>query len=77
MTETFTQNDILRFIYNDLSIDERNLISNAIFMDVNLMDFYQKALEAQSCLELSTKEPSDKAIVNILNYSKTFMNNYS
>lgn len=77
MTETFTQNDILRFIYNDLSIDEKQQISDAILLDINLMEFYQKALEAKLCLEISTKEPSEQAVVNILNYSKTFMSNYS
>jgi hypothetical protein len=77
MTEIFTQNDVLRFIYNDLSIDEKQQVSNAILLDMSLMDFYQKTLEAKSYMECSTKEPSEHTVLNILNYSKTFMMNYS
>lgn len=77
MTEISTQIDVLRFIYNDLSKEEKHHISNAILMDIRLMDFYQKALEAKSSMECSTKDPPEHTVLNILNYSKTFMKDYS
>jgi hypothetical protein len=72
MTKTFTQNDVLRFYYNEVTETEKTEIENAILMNDSLGDFYYELIEADASLNKIKKEPSDKCIENILNYSKSF-----
>ena len=75
MIKTFTQNDVLKYIYDELSFEEKSEIERALLKDNNLMDFYLDALDTAESLCSVLKEPSDRSIENILNYSRSFILN--
>lgn len=71
MTKTFTQNDVLRFFYNEVTESEKNEIEKTLLWDDSLAEFYAELLEMETLLDKIKKEPSDNCIRNILNYSKS------
>jgi hypothetical protein len=73
MIKTFTQNDVLRYIYDEVTPEEKPEIERALLQDIDLMEFYLEALETTESLCCVKKEPSDKSIENILNYSRSFI----
>lgn len=75
MTKTFTPNDVIRYVYDDISNKEKKAIENALICDSSLLDFYLTTLEAKETAEPAMKDPSDKTIENILNYSRSFQVN--
>ncbi|MFN6946678.1 MAG: hypothetical protein ACK4ND_17145 [Cytophagaceae bacterium] len=72
MTRTFTQNDVLRFVYNEVNLQEKEEIHNAILMDSGLLEFYYEMSEIRNEMKALKREPSDRAMENILNYSRAF-----
>lgn len=72
MTKTFTQNDVLRFFYNEVTEKEKNEIETTLLWDDSLAEFYAELIEMEASLDKIKKEPSNKCIENILNYSKTY-----
>jgi len=72
MTKTFTQNDVLRFFYNEVTEDEKVDIQTAMLWDNDLEDYYQELIQMEASLNKVKKEPSNKVIENILNYSRNF-----
>lgn len=72
MTKTFTPNDVLRYVYDEISNKEKKAIENALSCNSDLLDFYLTTIEARNNARPVMKEPSDKSIENILNYSRSF-----
>ena len=72
MTKTFTQNDVIRYYYNEVSAQEKHSIENAMLWDNDLVDYYQELVQLEYSLNKIKREPSERAIENILNYSKSF-----
>ena len=72
MIKTFTQNDVIRYYYNETSLSEKREIEVALLKDDSLSDFYFGLIEMESALNKISKEPSQKCIDNILNYSGSF-----
>lgn len=73
MTKTFTQNDVIRYVYGEIkSEQEQNEIENALILDNDLAEFFYEASSLKENVSGASMEPSNKAIENILNYSKTF-----
>ncbi len=75
MTKTFTPNDVLRYIYDDLEPNEKKAIGKAMIVDADLMDFYFQSLAVTDRLGHVSKEPSDQCVQRILDYSKSFICN--
>lgn len=75
MIKTFTQNDVLRYMYEDLEPEEKDAISTALILNSELMDFYIQAVETTDSLGAVQKIPSERTVENILNYSKSFICN--
>ncbi len=75
MIKTFTRNDVLRYMYDDLEPDEKQAIGNAMILSSDLMDFYFQSLAVTDRLSLISKDPSDKSIERILDYSRSFICN--
>lgn len=71
MTKTFTQADVIRFIYDDLSSHERDEIKQAIICDARLQYLYNELTGLKKQLDQCMKKPSDKVLENIVNYSKS------
>ena len=72
MTKTFTQDDIIRFIYDETDQQEKREIESALLCDGDLLDTYRKYLEIKKQLDLDLSVPPQRVIDNILNYSKSY-----
>ena len=71
MTKTFTQDDVIRYIYNETSIEESLEIEQAMLCDAELQSWYKQFSITKSQIDAANKIPSDNALRNILNYSKS------
>lgn len=74
MIQIFTQNDLIRYIYQEMSDVESSKLAEALLFDDELMDMYQKLRASKHILEVEdvSNEPPHRAVDNILNYSKSF-----
>lgn len=71
MIKTFTQDDVIRYVYQETSELETKEIRKALLCDAKLEEMYKDMLSMKADLDKARKNPSDKAINNILNYSKS------
>ncbi|KXK23805.1 MAG: hypothetical protein UZ12_BCD005002447 [Bacteroidetes bacterium OLB12] len=69
MTKTFTQNDLIRFIYRETSEEETKEINKALLCDSTLQAQYNELNAAYKQLNQAKLEPSAASIQNILNYA--------
>ncbi|MEM7110395.1 MAG: hypothetical protein AAF519_19360 [Bacteroidota bacterium] len=72
MIKTFTQDDVVRYVYQETSELETKEIRKALLCDAKLEEMYKQILSMKADLDKARKNPSDHAIDNILNYSKSF-----
>ncbi|WP_439559187.1 hypothetical protein [Dyadobacter sp.] len=72
MTKTFTYDDVVRYLYAETTENENELIVEALALDDNLMNFYLDSLEIQTQMNKITRNPSDKVITEVFNYSRQF-----
>jgi hypothetical protein len=71
MTKTFTRNDVIRYAYNELNTEEKQDIELAMLFDPNLADQFYEISSLKRSLNKIVKEPSQRVIDNILDYSKS------
>ena len=74
MNKTFTQNDLIRFIYDEMSVEEADLLTDSLRQDIDLKIAYDE-LKACSILLDSTvisKKPSAFTISKIQSYARAF-----
>ncbi|NDK54688.1 hypothetical protein [Pontibacter fetidus] len=71
MIKTSTQNELIQYVYNELADDAREQLEVALMHDNELADDCSDLLLIQRLLDGATRTPSDRAINNILNYSKS------
>lgn len=74
MIQTFTLDDAVRYTYDEMSAEEALRFEEALRLDSELMDTFQKMHSVKCRLESVSveKEPSRQTVNNILAYSKTF-----
>jgi len=72
MIKTFTQNDLVRYIYKETSAEENSEIEIAMLFDEELADSYTEILTVVSDLDGALKSPSAKTIDSIISYSKSY-----
>lgn len=72
MIKTFTQDDVVRYIYEETSEEENAEMISAMLFDDELADTYASLKDIILSLDLATKEPSDKSIEAIISYSKSY-----
>lgn len=70
MIKTFTENDLVRFLYQETSDQERQEICNALLCDADLRVKLQEMQQVKLELDAAALEPSPAAILNILSYAK-------
>jgi len=70
MKQTFTNNDLIKFIYKETTVFETLEIQNALTEDATLFDNYQTLMSGYMELPKVTFAPTKSALQNILNYSK-------
>ena len=69
MIKTFTQNDLIRFLYHETSEEETKEINKALLCDSNLQAQYKELNDAYKQVDQAKLEPSAASIQNILNYA--------
>lgn len=71
MTSTSTlKNDIIRFVYAETSITEKEEFLSAMLIHDDLYEFYMQTSFVKEQVEQVKIEPSEKVIDRILAYSK-------
>lgn len=71
MTKTFTQDDLIRYIYGETYGKEKKELEKALVCDAELQEAYKELAAIKNQLDYSMKEPSERVVDNILNYSKS------
>ena len=71
MIKTFTQNDLIRYIYKETTPGETKGIRKALLFDTKLQKQYKELKECVRKLDNLEEAPSQKVLHNILEYSKT------
>jgi len=72
MIQTFTQNDVIRYVYEETSEEENLLIQDALVHDTEMLEFYLDLVDLKIGLDCSYREPSSRTVDNILAYSRNF-----
>jgi hypothetical protein len=71
MTIHFTLDDLVRFLYDEVTFEEEIAIREALDTNWELQEEYQALKEAYNQLPKASFSPDDTSITNILRYSKT------
>ena len=69
MTKTFTQNDLIRFIYQETTKEEAQEISRVLSFDRELQLQYRELVLVKNSMDKAQLEPSPVAVDNILRYA--------
>lgn len=74
MIQTFTLDDVVRYVYQEMSCEEAEKMKEALLLDTELMDLFQQLQSIKKAVENTPvlMEPSQKVVDNILGYSKTY-----
>ena len=70
MIKTFTQTDLIRYLYREITEEEKNEIDRALLRDGNLRSMYNQVCAALKELDEAALQPSDSTVMNILSYSR-------
>jgi cAMP phosphodiesterase len=70
MIQTFTQHDVIRYVYHETTEVENNLIQDGLIHDPELLEFYLDMLDVQAGLDRSYRQPPERSIENVLAYSR-------
>jgi len=71
MIKTFTQNDVIRFVYDEVSTEERSQLNDLLLIDSAFQKLYSNFTKTKGLISKSTLEPSENVINRILTYSKS------
>lgn len=72
MIKLFTQETLLRYVYNELPADEQQEVEQALLHDPELATACADLLLAQRSLDALHTAPSARSTDTILQYSRTF-----
>lgn len=70
MIKTFTQDDVIRYVYEETSPEENLLIEDALMSEPDLMTFFLEALELRALMNRIERQPRKNTVQAILNYSQ-------
>ncbi len=71
MTKTFTHDDVVRYLYNEIPSGEQTAFENALICDTELLDLFYELSAVKKQLDKAMKIPSNRVIKNILDLSKS------
>lgn len=77
MIQTFTPDDVIRYVYEETTEEENTLIEDALIGDRELLEFYLDALEIKSLMNKLERTPSNRVVSNILEYSQNYTGSQS
>jgi len=70
MIKTFTQDDVVRHLYNETSKNEEEEMVQALLCDTDFESTYNELSNVKSQLDIGFREPSDKVVNSIIDYSR-------
>ena len=70
MTKTFTEHDLIRYLYHETSEKEEKELSNALLCDSELLALYNELSAARKMMDEAVLEPSSQTILNILSHAR-------
>lgn len=70
MIKTFTQDDLVLYVYDELPYEAKTKLEQALTQDHELADQCSELLLAKLDLEKASFTPSHKVVSNILTYSR-------
>jgi hypothetical protein len=76
MIKTFTQIDLIRFLYHETSEEETKEINKALLCDSELQTQYKELNATRKELDAARLEPSSEVVENILNYARGFQEHH-
>ena len=71
MTKTSTQNDLIRFLYDETSREEARQLQNDLICQSELLEEFNQLATTKLMLSNLLYEPSKESLNTILDYSKT------
>lgn len=71
MTKTFTHDDVIRFVYDEMNENEAKVLSQALLCDLELKHIYNELITMKAQLDGTDIAPSEKVVNRIMNYSKS------
>ena len=71
MIKTFTHDDVIRFVYDEMNPEEAKELSQALLCDSELEHLYNELVTMKAHLDAGMLNPSDKVVNKIMNYSKS------
>ncbi len=71
MIKTFTQNDLIRYLYHETSEQEEREINKALLCDSVLQDQFKELNIAKQSVEAAHFQPSAEVVLNVLSYSRS------
>lgn len=72
MTKTFTQDDVVRYVYEETSAEENLIIEDALMAETSMMTFFLETVEMRAMLNLIERKPRRSTVDSILSYSRNF-----
>lgn len=72
MIKTFTQDDLIRYIYQETTAEESIEIETALIFDEALSDSYNELSKTVDLLKQVQVKPSEGTVDRILSYSKSY-----
>ncbi len=77
MIQTFTHDDIIRYVYEETTDDENRQIEDALVEDPDLLMFYLDLADLKEGLDKVQLQPSERTVERILAFSSNFSVNQS
>ena len=71
MIKTFTQTDLIRYIYHETTEQEEQEIAKALHADTELRAQNTNMMALKTQMDQAELQPSSSTILNILSYSKS------
>ena len=72
MIKTFTQDDLVRYMYKETTAEENAEIELAMLFDEELADEYAELESVVESLDSAQKAPNSRVVDAILSYSKSY-----
>ena len=72
MTQTFTHDDVIRYVYAETSHEENSLIEEAMIDDSDLLMFYLDIADLKQGLDRVELQPRQSSVSNILAFSQQY-----
>ena len=70
MTKTFTENDLIRFLYDELTKNEKQALEQALLTDNDLQNQLENLRAVVGDLNKVQYSPSKRSVNKILEFSK-------